>query len=198
MPLLNIALPGRFQISAVWTPGTFQRALLRNHHAFLATRQVEDLAVATRNGGFSVADTTTFVKAVCSWGNYPGIAGKAVSVSRAASTARTLATADGQLAAGRVATALATVQTIYGLRRMSFASKHLRMLVPDKAVVLDSIIRDRLGYPHTPAGYQLLLDDCALIRDDLNASGTPNPVELNGPWRLCDVEMALFSIVRGF
>lgn len=197
MPLLNVAHPGRFQIAAVWTPETLQGALLRNHHAFLKTRQVETLAVAARTGAFSVPATSEFVKAVCVWGNYAGIWGKVLGSGRAPVVASTLASADAQLTAGNLTGALASVRALFGLGQVSFASKNLRMLAPDRAVVLDSLIQDRLGYPATAAGYLLLVDHCRQIRDELNTLGAINPTDLNGSWRLCDVEMALFAVIRG-
>jgi hypothetical protein len=48
---------------------------------------------------------------------------------------------------------------------VSFASKHLKFLAPEKAVVLDSIVSKRLGYELTPDGYQAFLNDCRRIRD---------------------------------
>jgi hypothetical protein len=80
---------------------------------------------------------------------------------------------------------------------ISFASKHLKFLAPDDAVVLDSIIAEQLGYATNLAGYGTFLTDC---HDVLNAC---NQFEIRYTgwgaqgWRVSDIEMAIFQKIRG-
>jgi hypothetical protein len=73
--------------------------------------------------------------------------------------------------------------------RMSFASKIIRFIYPDRAVIFDSVIRSGLGYPESADGYGAFLDDCQAI---LDRSRTEYP-EL----RVCDIEAAIFMKLRG-
>ncbi|MFT8246467.1 hypothetical protein [Roseomonas sp. BN140053] len=91
-----------------------------------------------------------------------------------------------------------------GLRRIialkslgvSFGSKHAKFLAPDKAVVLDSIISTRFGYPLTLGGYGEFLGDCHALLDAVLAAGVPYPFPAEGIWRVSDIEMCLFQRVR--
>lgn len=198
MPLIAIRAPGQFRVDVTWTAETLQRGLLRNAHAFLNTQAVEQIAVTTRRARFSGPAVGLFVKAVCGWGNYPGVAGKVLGKGRLALVVSAFQAADACLTRNDPNQALMEVQRLYGLGRVSFASKHIRMLAPDKAVVLDSVISERLAYPLDATGYRSFLNDCILIRNDLNAAGAVNPVDLHGLWRVADVEMAIYSVLRGF
>ena len=157
------------------------------------TQKVEKLGAAYRDQGFKEAETTEFIKAVCRWGCYDGIAGKVLKHNA-------LSTVTGQLRAAYVALtndspllAIREVTAIKGLA-VSFGSKHLKFLDPDRAVVLDSIISEEMGYRRTPEGYATFLADCIAIRDILNENNiaaTPQqPL-----WRVSDVEMAIFKSV---
>ncbi len=76
---------------------------------------------------------------------------------------------------------------------MSFASKHLKFLDPDRAIVLESIISTKLGYPLTLVGYGEFLADCRALLDAVYAAGVPFPFPAEGTWRISDIEMAIFK-----
>lgn len=54
---------------------------------------------------------------------------------------------------------------------VSFASKHLRHLEPDRFAVLDEVLSRGLGYAMNPAGYQLLIDQLSNLQGRLVAMG---------------------------
>ncbi len=179
------------------TPEVFSKALLRNHHAFLRTASVERMARALSERGFEESLCVEFVKAVCLWGNRPGTAGLVFEKNTKLSIKKKLQAAAKAISRSEVGNALDLITSISGLG-ISFGSKHLRMLEPDKAVVLDSVICEGLGYPTTRPGYEEFVADCTRLRNLLNESeSSPNPIDIRGSWRLADVEMALYSMLRG-
>ena len=159
---------------------------------------VEEQAQTLRSSEYSEEMSRAFVEAVCKWGNYEGVAGKVLRGNPLPKVAEALGIADRYLASDRPVQALEAIMTLFGLGQVSFASKHIRMLAPDKAVVLDSVIRKHLGYANNLAGYGSFLADCTAIRGGLNEKRALNPINLGSPWRLCDVEMAIYSKLRGF
>jgi hypothetical protein len=78
---------------------------------------------------------------------------------------------------------------------VSFGSKHLRFLAPDRAVVLDSTISERLGYKMDAGGYREFLGDCLSVRDILNEKKI-DAAEAGRRWRACDVEMAIYTSLQ--
>lgn len=76
---------------------------------------------------------------------------------------------------------------------ISFTSKILRFLCPDDAAVFDSVIRIKLGYSNSVAGYRQFVTDCKAIRDRLNAT-TKRPD--GGDWCTTDVEMGIYKKVN--
>lgn len=72
---------------------------------------------------------------------------------------------------------------------VSFASKHLRFLDPDRFAVLDDVLSLGLGYALNPVGYQLFMEQLAEFRDSLVAKGAP--------WRtLGAIEAGIFLLAR--
>lgn len=68
---------------------------------------------------------------------------------------------------------------------VSFASKHLRFLDPDRFATLDDVLCKGLGYALNPAGYSLMLQDLARLRDEHAL-----------PYRVADIESGLFVLIR--
>lgn len=68
---------------------------------------------------------------------------------------------------------------------VSFASKHLRLLDPERYAVLDDVLRQGLGIALNPRGYRLFL---SALR---GLSG-----ELEKPFRIANLEAAVFLLVR--
>ena len=90
---------------------------------------------------------------------------------------------------GCVAEGIEWIRELKGLGQ-SFASKQLRFLMPDRAVILDSVIRKRLGYNETLPGYSKFLADCLTLRDQAHKSE-----EVRG-LRVCDIEAALYTKIQ--
>jgi hypothetical protein len=78
---------------------------------------------------------------------------------------------------------------------IAFASKILRFLLPNSAVILDSVIRENLGYAESPQGYQGFLDECRSLLD--HVSDQPYPIQ-GGVWRVCDIEAAIYAKLQGY
>lgn len=68
---------------------------------------------------------------------------------------------------------------------VSFLSKHLRILHPDRFVTLDSVIEDKLGYARNHAGYLLFLNDLLSLKEEHQLDCS-----------LGDLEEAIYRIVR--
>ena len=169
----------------------FPALLARHRVSDPSTDEVERLAAKYVADGFPARLTKEFVTRVCHWGNYDGIRGKVFLHNSLDCVRHAFRKGYDELQAGNPAQAIREVTEIHGLG-ISFASKHLKFLDPKRAVVLDSIISGRLGYPLSPAGYAELVEDCATIREMLNSRKV---VPLSGPktWRISDVEMAIFK-----
>lgn len=171
----------------------FPRLLAAHLAADHDTDEVEALGANYVEHDFQVTDTEEFVRRVCRWGNYDGVAGKVLQNNELGFVANRFREAHSALADGDPVAAIEAVTRVYGLA-VSFGSKHLKFLDPDRAVVLDSIISERLGYRRTAPDYADFVADCATIRDLLNQAGIPRPPE--GAWRISDVEMAIFMEIQ--
>ena len=138
-----------------------------------------------------------FVEDVCKWGGYRGIATR-VNEGYPEKT-NEIATAFRDACAKKdVREALRCVVKIKHLA-VSFGSKHLRFLDPEKYVVLDSIISEKLGYPRDEEGdgYKAFVDDCEQILKMLKEQNVPYPCKERTEWRIADIEMAIYRKIRG-
>ncbi len=100
-----------------------------------------------------------------------------------------------------------TTPLIFGLG-LAFGSKHLRMMSPDRFVVLDNLIAQLFGVDVrtlTEADYAQFCADCGMVAQELTRRGIPNPmaarpngVSRGAPanWFPADVEMAIFSVAK--
>lgn len=140
--------------------------------------------------GFQNDETMPFVKRVCDWGNYSGVAGKVKRYNKRGKITQIFRDCNQLIRAGNAQAAIEKITEIKGLG-ISFGSKHLKFLAPEHAVVLDSIISEHLGYPRTKEGYAEFLQDCFVLRDILNAKSI-HPSATQAKWRVSEVEMALF------
>jgi hypothetical protein len=162
------------------------------------TAEIEQHAAVLVKNNFRKADLQSFIKTVCNWGGYPGIAGRILKQNRNDKVAVVFRTAYQQAQDGNVVEALKTLQQINNLGEVSFASKHLKFLTPDRAVVLDSIISKRLAYPMNREGYRDFLADCHTILQHIVAAKLEyTGWGVNG-WRVSDVEMAITAKLRNF
>jgi hypothetical protein len=162
------------------------------------TRDVEKLAAEIAANDFPPDQVNEFVGKVCEWGGYPGIATRIRNNNQSSELADQLRHAYGVAVngVGSIVEALAIIQKVRGLGGVSFASKHLKFLVPDRAVVLDSVISEELGYATNRVGFGAFLTDCFVILDELKRRN----ISYNGwgsmGWRISDVEMAIFQSLK--
>src|ERR1700729_4625872 len=95
---------------------------------------------------FQFPELREFIKAVCKWGGYEGVAGRVLKNNSKQQLRESFRSAHSHAASDNDREAINSLLDLNGLA-VSFASKHLKFLAPEKAVVLDSIISERLGYP---------------------------------------------------
>lgn len=182
----------RFEINLAELPDQLSTFIEKNPD----TREIEDLGLELVASGFKRELTSKFIKRVCTWGRYAGIAGRVILRNGLEVAARTLNEAHQCAKVGDLDGALHSLLQLKGLS-VSFASKHLKFLSPDKAVVLDSIISENLGYPLKPSGYREFVDDCANVRDRAAKASIPYTGWGPSGWRVSDVEMAIFTKLKG-
>lgn len=144
---------------------------------------------------FGFDQVSPFVRDVCKWGNYPGISGKVLKWNTEDQVVSAFQNASRCTSSGKLGEALEHLLKLNGLA-VSFASKHLKFLSPDRHVVLDSIISENLGYLRTPEGYCEFNAACVEMRDKLISHGIRYPYTHSRDWRVADVEMAIFQKLR--
>jgi len=180
------------------TPEEFPEYLAKGINADPTTQNVEQEARNLIDNDFRDDLTEAFVKSVCRWGNYAGVAGKVLKHNKLGVVSKTLRTALNQTEAHDVQLALRTTLSIRGLA-VSFASKHLKFLNPERHVVLDSIISENLGYPRDTNGdgYVMFVADCAQALKIIKDKSIPYPASAPAKeWRIADIEMAIFQKIR--
>jgi hypothetical protein len=159
------------------------------------TERIERKAAQLIGAEFDKKALKDFVGAVRLWGGYAGIAARVINNNQHSSLSRLFRKAHAKASSGMVCQGLETLLNAKELG-VSFASKHLKFLVPESAVVLDSVICQNLGYAKTPAGYQDFLDDCHAILERI----TTDKVKYTGwsasGWRVCDVETAIYEKLK--
>lgn len=166
---------------------------------------VADTDVLERSGhrllstGFPEVELVEFIRAVCRWGGWAGIAGR-VRRDNTTDQIRAAFTRAGQELGRRspdLALAMGAINRIKGLGKPSYASKQLRFLCPERCPILDNMFAKDLGYTYDVDGYAELADDLAMLARALEANAIPNPRDRpNGRWFAGDVDMALFAWVR--
>ena len=186
-------------IGVVLQPSDFTK-LVKHHPVRLSdTRELEQEASCLRAAGFPEERLASFIRKVCKWGGYAGIAGKVLKNNTLPMIQRRFVNATNALNSDTpdVQGALREINQIKGLGRPSFASKHLRFLRPDVCPVLDRTISKHLQYPLDEYGYKQFSDDCLRIAETLQQHGVSNPMgRESGKWFAADVEMALFQYLR--
>ena len=93
---------------------------------------------------------------------------------------------------GALSAALEIITEPKGLG-ISFGSKILRMLNPEKVGVYDSVLYEHLPYPYTIPGWDEFCRDCKTVAEELERRGIKNPERKNGKWFVADVEVVIFG-----
>jgi hypothetical protein len=165
-----------------------------------ATPPVEALGQELLRSDMSPALLPPFIREVCRWGGYSGVAGRVLKQNTLPDIEAAFGHAISllQRAAPDHAGALTAINALNGLGRPSFASKLLRFLFPETCPILDSV-NQSLGYPATPHGYARFAHDCGAIASALEQAGVPNPLGRPGNrWFVGEVDMAIFAYLRGW
>jgi len=147
---------------------------------------------------FPHSELAEFVRRVCQWGGYAGVAGRVLKHNSPDSLRDAFTLANAYLAGTkpRITDALTSLRDLHGLG-LSFASKHLRFLCPEYCPVFDQVLRDALCYTYNSAGYTKFAIDCRVVADALISASAPNPwLGRDCNWRAADVEAALFAHTR--
>jgi hypothetical protein len=188
---------GRYGFCRLWLSSAEFPDLLRWHYEEgYDPRQIERQALNLADSDSPIEQTAEFVRAVCAWGNYRGVAGRVLKNNKADVIASAFRSALALLKQDMVAEALCHVTDLRGLG-ISFGSKHLKFLDPARAVVLDSIISGRLGYPLTIDGYIEFLADCHALLEKVTAANVEYPFSHHQPgWRVSEMEMVIFAKLR--
>ena len=186
-------------IGLVLQPSDFTKLVKHHLDNVPDTRELEHEASRLCATGFAEEQLASFIRKVCKWGNYPGIAGRVLKHNDLSTIRGRFISAINALNSDipDVQGALREINQIWGLGRPSFASKHLRFLRPDVCPVLDRTISKHLQYPLDEYGYKQFSDDCLRIAETLQQHGVSNPMgRESGKWFAADVEMALFQYLR--
>ncbi|MCC5797023.1 MAG: hypothetical protein JJU48_06815 [Methylophaga sp.] len=149
-----------------------------------STRALELCGSAlTENSG--VSDFLQFSEGVCKWGRGQRVWGNLQRHHGSEGLANELRS--WLLFAAkpcRDEEAIAKGAEIKGLG-VSFASKHLRMLAPERYAVLDDVLQQGLGIALNPRGYRLFMSALRTLAG-----------ELEQPLKIADLEAAVFLLVR--
>lgn len=148
------------------------------------TRDIEQFARSMDIDNFD--QVYEFSKKVCEWGKVPRVWGnlKRFHPDKKELGRRLSAWLKTARACDRPSEAIELGTKIEGLG-VSFASKHLRLLDPERFATLDEVISTGLGYALNGAGYNLWLHDLNEFKQRYNL-----------PSRIGDVESGIFILVR--
>jgi hypothetical protein len=172
-------------------------AIFPQWHAYhlhtVANTQLLELAGANLlAAGFIFPQLAQFIRDVCRWGGYAGIAGRVLNQNAQQQIVACFGNTVPAFAGHRPASAaLMALNNLRGLGTPSFASKHLRFLRPDICPVLDRLLSRSLGYQFAVAGYDQFSKDCCLVAQALNVARISLPTGI--AWGAADVEMAMFA-----
>ncbi|MGQ0333475.1 hypothetical protein [Halomonas elongata] len=167
----------------------FSEAALVSANFLLGVEAVGTQSLELKGGSLSenssAADFLQFSRGVCEWGRGQRVWGNLQRHHGAESLAQVLKS--WLVFANSPCTdedAIARGAGIKGLG-VSFASKHLRMLDPERYAVLDDVFRQGLGIALNPRGYRLFLSALRSLAK-----------EIDQPMRIANLETALFLLVR--
>ena len=168
--------------------------LLELHRSkYPGTEVVEQCARRLIAANFPPAEATAFIEGVCEWGGGERNLSRILDAGDA-TIAQTLKLANEAIDAGDAVRAVGQLRHLPHLG-LSFASKVARFLAPDRCVVLDSVIRTRIGYVESSEGYSEFLRDCSQLLQMLRTSPDLD-ASLRDGLRVCDVEAAVFIKAR--
>lgn len=177
-------------------PEAIEDLLLRHRIEYPDAIRLEALGADLIQNNFEPNVAKEFVRQVCEWGRGHRFVGRAVDRNSPPDIASALKKGYALALEDQEGEAVARIAQLAYLGQ-SFASKQLRFLVPDRAVILDSVIRTRMGYTETVEGYREFLEDCRAILKLAKASDRISR-EFRERLRVCDIETALFAQLQGY
>lgn len=152
--------------------------------------------------GFPFSYLGDFIRGVCRWGGYAGIAGRVINNNTEQKIVNNFTNANNAFNNPQPAgSALQILNQLHSLGTPSFASKHLRFLRPDICPVFDSKLRDAFGYVFSPVGYQQMskhsVDAGISITEQVgNVKSKAGNYFIDRPWGAADVEMSIFAYLN--
>ena len=160
--------------------------------------EVEGLAEKLIVGGFKSKESKKFVEEVCDWAGKTGnrVRGQVIPKNTPEQIAYALCEGYKSASKGCVAEGVGCISSLHGLGQ-SFASKMLRFIFPEGAVILDSIICKRCVYASNILGYKKFLKCCHNLLDQAKES-QKLPADFKNNLRVCDIEAALFIYVQKY
>jgi len=160
-----------------------------------STREIEAVAIELVARAFQHGDVVRFVRAVCKWGGYAGIAGRVMVRNEPSGLAAAFRRAAADVGVG-VDVAVQSLLDVHSLG-VSFGSKHLRFLAPRVCGILDAKMAKESGFQKSAAGVARYSALCCELARRLERRRVPNPMNRGeGGWYAADVDMALFAIVQ--
>ena len=98
---------------------------------------------------------------------------------------------------GKLRAAIEEITRPEGLS-ISYGSKILRMLSPQTVGVYDNVLKKKLPYPYSPAGWIKFCDGCQKVVAELQKRGIKNshPRRKGKKWFVADVEAVIFQYFR--
>lgn len=169
--------------------------LQRHRREFLDSDSLE--AAAAQLAGDDFRGTRRFLRQVCRWGGYYGIAVRVAASNPDDDIRNAFSCAHEKLERDDPVAALRAINRLRGLGRPAFASKFLRFMRPQSAAILDSVISRATGFRLNVQGYANLLQACHGAAAHLAGVGVLCPIRPNGQWYVADIEAALYADIIG-
>jgi len=171
--------------------------LLRRHaKKFPGAKELEDAGGTLVACGFEAGASHAFVKRVCEWGGGHRFVDRVLENNTDQQIAAALREGYASALDGDVAEGVKRIGGLYYLGQ-SFGSKQLRFMAPTLSVILDGVLRSRLGYEETAEGYSEFLADCRTLLAHAQRSDQLDAA-FRAQLRVCDIETALFSKVQQY
>ncbi len=159
----------------------------------LDPQKIEAFAREVVSNGFNREGAKELLLMVCEWGRGHRNLKRVNEFNDAEDVAKIMKASFCHAMAECYATALKTMRQLKRIGR-SFASKLLRFLLPERAVIMDSVIRTRLGYPDSDSGYVEFRDECQNLLDKIREHHARKDESCT--FRICDIEAALYTKIR--
>ncbi|PPQ44128.1 hypothetical protein [Rhodopseudomonas palustris] len=178
------------------SPSEIPELLTKHVLNYPGASALEAAGAALVQKAFDPGSSADFVQRVCEWGRGHRFMGRVRDNNSPEEVSLALSEGVALAQQGKVPEAVERIRCLRNLGQ-SFASKQLRFLEPDRAVILDSVIRNQVGYAETAEGYAEFLADCQEMLSAVRKSGRLRQ-EQAAALRVCDIEAAIFAKIQGY